>query len=484
MKKMYLIALLISFHSFCQSLVRIEPENFSTIYFFGGNASFNDSEIVVSGLDAMPPVGVSKLYLFNTDSSGITPNGLLDSPEANQFLGGGIEITENYLFAGSTTNSTNVTNGGAVYVFKKINGNWTYLLKVQPSTQYENDFFGSNIKVHNGQLFITARGYDENGDSATNEGAVYIYNQIDDAFSLHQIITGTPGNFGFGLSFDIEDEMMVTTSANSTDDNIYLYKKSDTEWELLNSTSMPSINSEFFPDINVPHFDRISFSNHKLYIYNIIDTEFDVLGQKMIKIYDWSEDTEEWNFQEDFIFQEGDYYEYKVKVSGNNMFIIPIGFYILQMERKNPAFHFVNENGSWTYDNAYAGMSTYTNDNFAHFTLIKGDKVLFGNSNEYWSQPLMAANGGSYMLDFTLGINEFEVNNFVVYPNPTYGMVNIHSQNSEISFVEIYDGLGKKVFKSKSTISEIDISNLKAGIYFCRITSNDNSIIYQKIIKR
>jgi hypothetical protein len=129
-------------------------------------------------------------------------------------------------------------------------------------------------------------------------------------------------------------------------------------------------------------------------------------------------------------------------------------------------------------------MSSFTNDNFGHFTLAKGNKVLFGNSSEYWVHPIMAPNGGAYMLDTTLGIDEFNKNNFVIYPNPTDGKISIYAQNTEISSVEIYDSLGKKVFESKSTISEIVISNLKTGIYFCKITDNNNNIKYQKIIKR
>ncbi|WP_164975440.1 T9SS type A sorting domain-containing protein [Flavobacterium piscinae] len=484
MKKFFFFTLLISFQSISQSLLRIEPENFSNVYFFGGIASFNNSEIAVSGYDAMPPNGTLKLYLFNYESSGISPNGILNSPEANQFFGGGIEMTDNYLFVGSTTNNTNITNGGAVYVFKKVNSTWEYLQKIQPATQHENDYFGSNIKIHNGQLFITSFGYDANGDASINEGAVYVFNQNEDAFSFQQIITTTPENTGFGILLDIENDMLVTTSTNSANDFIHVFTVENSNWELVNTTLMPTFNFESSPDIYIPHFFRVSFSNLKLYMYDIVDLEFDLLGQKMIKIYNWSEDFEEWSFAEDFIFQEGDYYEYKVKVSGNNMFIIPVGFYILQMERKNPAFHFVNNEGNWNYNNTYAGMSSYTNDNFGHFTLVKGNKVLFGNANEYWTQPIMAANGGAYMLDVTLGINEFETNNFVIYPNPTDGKISIYAQNSETSSVEIYNSLGKKVLESKSTISEIDISNLTAGIYFCRITSNDNSIIYQKIIKR
>jgi hypothetical protein len=484
MKKFYLLTLLISVHSFSQSLVRIEPENFSTIYGFGGSGSFNDAEIVISGQNAMPPTGVPKLYLFNTDSSGINPNGTIDSPEVNQSFGGAIEMKDDYLFAGSIRNNTNAENGGAVYVFKKVNGNWEYLLKIQPSTQYENDYFGTNIKVHNNQLFITAFGYDENGDASINDGAVYIYNQNGDTFSLQQTLTGVSGNSGFGTLLEIENDILVTTSTNSTDDFITTFNQQSSNWELVNSTLMPNVSFEFNPELSLLHSDRVSLSNGKLYIYHLTDTENDFLGLKMVKIHDWSYASDEWSFVEDFVFQEGDYYEYKVKVGGNNMFLIPTGEYILMMERKNPVFHFVNENGSWSYVNAYSGMSSYTHDNFGHFTLIKENQVLFGNSGEYWTIPVAASNGGAYMLDVTLGINEFEVNNLVVYPNPTDGIVKIYFKNSEVASIEIYDGIGKKVLEKKANVQEFDISGLNSGIYFCKITNSDNSIKFQKIIKK
>lgn len=484
MKKFYLFLVLISVHSFSQSLVRIVPENFSSVFNFGGVGSFNSTQIVVSGQDGMPPNGTSKFYIFNRDSFGITPNGTFVSPETNQNFGGGIEMTENYLYIGSITNSTNVANGGAVYVYKKVNGNWEYLLKIQPSNLFENDYFGSNLKFHNDQLFITSYGYDPNGDGTINEGAIYIYNQNEDTFSLQQTITGASNSTGFGNLIDIEEGKLVTTATNSNDDLIITYNFEDLNWAQVDNTAMPDISFVYNPELSLLHSDRVSLSNGKLYLYHINDTENDFLGLKMIKIYDWSDTTDEWNFVEDIIFQEGDYYQYKVKVNGNNMFLIPTGFYVLQVERKNPIFHFVYENGSWIYNNTYTGMSSYDNDNFGHFTMLKGNSVLFGNALEYWTQPVMAPNGGAYFLDVTLGVNQFETNNFVVYPNPTEGILKIDSQKSEINSIEIYDYLGKKVLQSKSFVSELDISNLNSGIYFCIIKSSDNSMTNQKIIKR
>jgi hypothetical protein len=239
MNKLYLFALFVTFCSLGQSLVRVEPQNYTSVYAFGVSGNFNSNEVAVYGYDAMPPNGVLRLYLFNT-SSGITSNGLIPSPEANQLLGGGIEMTDNYMFVGSTTNNTNVTNGGAVYVYKKENNNWNYLLKIQPNVQFQNDYFGSNIVFHDNQLFITANGYDINGNPSVNSGAIYVYNQSNDSFTFQQILTGVTGNFAFGSSVEIENDMMVTTSGNSTVDSFHTLKKVNSNWQLVNTTQMPA----------------------------------------------------------------------------------------------------------------------------------------------------------------------------------------------------------------------------------------------------
>lgn len=465
-------------------MVRVEPQNFTSVFAFGLNGNFNSNEVAVYGYDAMAPNGVLKLYLFNT-SSGITANGSIQPPEANQLIGGGVEMNDDYMFVGSTSNSTNVTNGGAVYVYKKINNSWTYLLKIQPTVQFQNDYFGSNIVFHDNQLFISAFGYDVdgNGNPSVNSGAIYVYNQSNDSFTFQQILTGVTGNFSFGTSVEIENDMLVTTSGNSTADSFHTLKKVNSNWQLVNTTQMPAFSSQF-GQINVPHTYRVSFSNNKLYMYDFIDDNQTPFGQRMIKIFNWSDSSSTWNFSENFIFEQGDYVEYKVKVKGNNMFIVPIGFYILQVERKNPAFHFKFDGLNWSYHNTYKGMSTITHDNFGHFTLIKDNKVLFGNSSEYWNNSIMPNNGGAYMLDTTLSTNQYERNSVNLYPNPTDGMITIDLLYSEISSIEVYDSLGKKILEQKSDSSEVNLSHLKSGIYFCKIISVDNEIEFRKIIKR
>ncbi|MFM9988177.1 T9SS type A sorting domain-containing protein [Flavobacterium sp.] len=85
-----------------------------------------------------------------------------------------------------------------------------------------------------------------------------------------------------------------------------------------------------------------------------------------------------------------------------------------------------------------------------------------------------------------LGISEFENKEFVVYPNPTNGIVVISLKNNSniIDSIIVNDVLGKTIFSRKinSFSSEIDLSNVSKGIYFIKIKSGEQEKV-QKIIK-
>lgn len=479
MKQLFLFLIFVSSCSNAQ-VVRVEPQNFSTIYYFGVSGSFNDDQIAVYGYDAPLPGGIPKVYLFNMASE-ITPNGWLSSPETNQHFAGGVEMTNDYLFIGSTTNNSNVINGGAVYVYKKVNGNWNYLLKLQPPTQNENDRFGSTITFYDNQLFVTASGYDSNGSSTVSNGGVYVYYMQNDTFSFTQLMTGNSTDFGFGDMLDIENNLLVTTSDGTITDSVYTYNYGDVTWQLSNTMQMPVFTQN---NINVEASDRVSFSNGKLYLYHYEEsTTAPLIEGRMVKIYNWSDAQMQWNFSENFSFQQGDYLEYKVKVKDNNMYLIPVGWYILQMERKNPVFYYRFNGTSWNYLNAYTGMSSFDNDNFGYFTVAKGNKVLFGNSTERWTNPFSSQNGGAYMLDSTLSTDEFDNQSIVLFPNPTNGIISITSKSAELTQIEVFDSIGKSIIVQNSNFDSIDLSPLSSGIYLCKITTTSGQFEFRKIIK-
>lgn len=85
----------------------------------------------------------------------------------------------------------------------------------------------------------------------------------------------------------------------------------------------------------------------------------------------------------------------------------------------------------------------------------------------------------------TLSLDDIHENVSVkVYPNPASNFITIKS-DFEIDNVEIYNLVGKRIFSNKNLENEenINISKFKSGLYFLKISSN-NEIHAEKIIKK
>jgi len=75
-----------------------------------------------------------------------------------------------------------------------------------------------------------------------------------------------------------------------------------------------------------------------------------------------------------------------------------------------------------------------------------------------------------------------------IYPNPTTGELSIETSDMrcEILDIEIFDIMGKKIvsnLKSQISNKKINISHLQSGIYFLKITKENNTIETVKLIK-
>jgi hypothetical protein len=89
-----------------------------------------------------------------------------------------------------------------------------------------------------------------------------------------------------------------------------------------------------------------------------------------------------------------------------------------------------------------------------------------------------------------LGVEDFKINSFSIYPNPTNGNLSIKNVNSidkEI-VVTVYDVLGNAIIENKelnSAIENIDLSDFSSGLYFVKIMNKNNQLLYSdKIVKQ
>jgi hypothetical protein len=89
----------------------------------------------------------------------------------------------------------------------------------------------------------------------------------------------------------------------------------------------------------------------------------------------------------------------------------------------------------------------------------------------------------SFSVDRPLSTNSFFSNNFSVYPNPASDVVNISVKNNVIvSQTELTDINGRVVKSTNGFTSQINVSELNAGVYFLKITT-DQGVGSSKIVK-
>ena len=71
----------------------------------------------------------------------------------------------------------------------------------------------------------------------------------------------------------------------------------------------------------------------------------------------------------------------------------------------------------------------------------------------------------------TVGIEEMDVNEFGIYPNPANNILNIDGGNAEFNYM-MFNGMGQKVAEGNATDNaQINVSGMAKGVYFIRLTT-------------
>lgn len=73
-----------------------------------------------------------------------------------------------------------------------------------------------------------------------------------------------------------------------------------------------------------------------------------------------------------------------------------------------------------------------------------------------------------------------------IYPNPvTSGKIYINAETNTVKNIELYDMLGKRILFTEmgGYQKELNVANLKAGVYILKLSEKNNSITRKIIIK-
>lgn len=109
-----------------------------------------------------------------------------------------------------------------------------------------------------------------------------------------------------------------------------------------------------------------------------------------------------------------------------------------------------------------------------------------------WTDTNDAGSNGLYAIDnfiisvseANLGLKQNAIAGLNMYPNPvSNGTLYITSNSSEAKSIAVYDVLGKQVLNTKTSSSSVNVSNLKSGVYFVKITEDGKTDTKKLIIE-
>lgn len=143
------------------------------------------------------------------------------------------------------------------------------------------------------------------------------------------------------------------------------------------------------------------------------------------------------------------------------------------------------------YTASNGSATIYVDENlYAQTGMVAGDKfgiTGIGNySYDNFRISPRSADDIAEIEDPGTGIVELE-ESYKIYPNPSNGLfkLEINNTNNEEFFVEIYDIIGKMVYNTKisDNITNINITEMSAGIYYVSIKNGDNRKVSKIIIQ-
>ena len=163
-----------------------------------------------------------------------------------------------------------------------------------------------------------------------------------------------------------------------------------------------------------------------------------------------------------------------------------------------------DDNGFFTFENLPAGTYRAILD-IPGLEMLTTIDVTLGENQSFTTLEFLITDEGIYTIIDNTSITDPNGNNAIaVYPNPTSGELRVESGELRVESVEIFDVMGRACNVSRVTCNEnfdvfgknvsrltshiahpisIDISFFPAGVYFLRITT-DNDVITRKVVKK
>lgn len=439
---------------------------------FGTATAIHENTIVVSSAsNTLPPVTTGYVYVFQNNNGTLSQETFFYPSDAlvDDAFGKSLAASDEFIAVGSPFHDQNVGNSGAVYLYRKVNNQWTFFQKITASDASFNKQFGSFITLQGNSLFVVAPN-DENNDGI---GAVYVYQFNETEWILSQKLTVPNNTRPFGKIVVQENQLLVSNVLNTT-----YYSPSHFYTFTLNNNWTLYQTSQEFGNLEQILID-FSYDQNRLYL-SVHELNEGTNGSYN-KIYIYNNVNNNWEPETAIETQFNDFINGNIVVSGNNL-LLGYSSYYLQMGRKFPVFFYKKIEGLWQLLTNFYGEGEFNMDDRL------GNSISMFESNVVIGAFIEGGinTGKAYFLNLeNLSTTSFSRENTIIYPNPTSSIITVKNNgSSEMKSFEIYSVTGKKIKHDSLTNNSISMENLPSGIYFLKLYFDNDRIENHKIIKQ
>jgi hypothetical protein len=360
----------------------------------------------------------------------------------DDYFGYSVSISGNNIVIGAYNNDGNNDGNktGSAYVFTKPSGEWidtTETAKLTASDGATYDFFGCSVSISGDNILIGAKNNDDNGDG-NRTGSVYVFTKPSGGWlnaTETAKLTASDGDADdrFGVSVSISGDNIVI-GAFYDDDNAgsaYLFRNC-TE---TNSTISPIACG--------------TYTSPSGKIWTTTGTYKDTIPNA--------------NLCDSVITINLTINNVNTTVTQNSA--------TLTADETNATYQWIDcdNNNTIIAGETNQSFTATTNGNYA----VIIDDGNCGDTSSCYNVTV------SY-------INTISQNGISIYPNPAHNFVVIQNSEFKIQNLKVLDITGKYIYchseHSEKSI-QINISDLKTGVYFIKLTTNNTSEVLRFVKK-
>jgi|GEM_PF-6755999 len=165
-------------------------------------------------------------------------------------IGWSVDVSGDYAITGGPFELQGTSVVGSAYIYEYADTAWVQAVRLVPDQPTIIESFGSDVVINGDVAMVGASGAD-NGETVA--GGVYVYNRIDEVWTLTQKIVSSDGEGSdqFGRNVDFEGNCAVVGAFNANKAYIFLFDGTTWQEEAILTPSMGESENGFGFDVGV-----------------------------------------------------------------------------------------------------------------------------------------------------------------------------------------------------------------------------------------